>query len=420
MPRVLEADACTAAAAGLPVPPLRGEARTCRPHAGSGGSRGYRVAWCAAGQRLASLLPRGSIRLRTAVARVRRTEDGRFLLDLPRGERLEANAVVLACPAHAAAALARDLDPGLAGELDALEFSSCATVHLAYRREDARRPLRGYGFFVPRTAGLPLLACSYVSEKHPERARPGDVLLRAFVGGARDPRALEGDDAPLIEKTHDALARILDLRGRPVLTHVQRHPRAMPHFRVGDAARLARMASQARSWDPWSRRRPARRRGHPRRGRLRESGGGRGRALPASARTRAPGGGGMTDTPLQPQNAGRRLIPVFPAVIALSALAVAALVLAVLQLGGGEGTILTPTLRRLPLLHASLNGTSGVLLVMAWFFIRRKWIAAHVTCVGAASLATAAFLGSYLYYHAQVGSVPYQGTGWLRRWYSRS
>jgi putative membrane protein len=125
----------------------------------------------------------------------------------------------------------------------------------------------------------------------------------------------------------------------------------------------------------------------------------------------------MTDAPLGAGNAGRRLIPVFPAVIALSALAVAALVLAVLQLGGGEGTALTPTLRRLPLLHASLNGASGVLLIAGWLCIRRKWIVAHVACVGTAALATAAFLVSYLYYHAQVGSVPYQGTGWMRTLY---
>jgi protoporphyrinogen oxidase len=58
------------------------------------------------------------------------------------------------------------------------------------------------------------------------------------VGGARDPQALESDDPSLIARTHEALAGILGLRGRPVLTHVQRHPRAMPHYRVGDAERI--------------------------------------------------------------------------------------------------------------------------------------------------------------------------------------
>jgi putative membrane protein len=124
----------------------------------------------------------------------------------------------------------------------------------------------------------------------------------------------------------------------------------------------------------------------------------------------------MTDTPLGGVP-GRRLVPVFPAVIALSAVAVAALVLAVLQMGSGQGGELTPMLRRLPRLHASLNGTSGLLLIGGWLCIRRRWIAAHVACVGTAALTTAAFLVSYLYYHAQVGSVPFQGTGWVRPLY---
>lgn len=119
----------------------------------------------------------------------------------------------------------------------------------------------------------------------------------------------------------------------------------------------------------------------------------------------------MTDTPL---GTPRRLIPLFPAVIALGAIAVAALVLTILQIGNGETGPTSPALQRLPFFHAALNGTSGVLLVLGFLCIRKRWIAAHVACVGSAALTTAVFLASYLYYHAQVGSVPFQGTGWLR------
>ena len=91
----------------------------------------------------------------------------------------------------------------------------------------------------------------------------------------------------------------------------------------------------------------------------------------------------------------------------------AALVLAVLQIGG-QGGPPSPFVQRLPKLHALLNGFSGALLVAAWLCIRRRWIAAHVAFVGTACLSTAVFLVSYLYYHAQVGSVAFQGTGWVR------
>jgi oxygen-dependent protoporphyrinogen oxidase len=249
MPRLLEAEArhgsVRRALARAAAPD--GEARTGRPHAGSGGFASLQGGLGTLPQRLASLLPRGSIRLESRVKRVawNRTEDG-FVLELPAGERLEADAVVLTCPAHEAAAALCGIDPDLAGELAALEYSSCATVHLVYRRQDVGKPLEGHGFFVPKTSGVPLLACSYVSEKYPERARPGDVVLRAFAGGARNPQALELDDAALIARTHSALGRILDLRAQPIVVHVQRHLRAMPHYRVGDAPRLARIRTRAR------------------------------------------------------------------------------------------------------------------------------------------------------------------------------
>ena len=68
----------------------------------------------------------------------------------------------------------------------------------------------------------------------------------------------------------------------------------------------------------------------------------------------------------------------------------------------------------LPTLNAILNATSAVCIVSGFLFIRRKQVNAHRACMIAALIASALFLVSYLYYHAQVGSVPFQGQGWIR------
>jgi uncharacterized membrane protein YozB (DUF420 family) len=39
---------------------------------------------------------------------------------------------------------------------------------------------------------------------------------------------------------------------------------------------------------------------------------------------------------------------------------------------------------------------------------------AHAVCMGAAFVVSIAFLVSYVVYHAQVGSVPFAGRGWIR------
>lgn len=67
-----------------------------------------------------------------------------------------------------------------------------------------------------------------------------------------------------------------------------------------------------------------------------------------------------------------------------------------------------------PVINASLNGCSAVLLVTARGLIARKKIAAHRAVMLAALATSSLFLISYLYYHAHVGSVHFRGTGWSR------
>ena len=75
------------------------------------------------------------------------------------------------------------------------------------------------------------------------------------------------------------------------------------------------------------------------------------------------------------------------------------------------------TVRDLPTLNALLNSLATVFLVLGWVFIRRGRRTAHRGCMLAALAASVAFLTSYLVYHAQVGSVRFQGTGWIRTLY---
>ena len=71
----------------------------------------------------------------------------------------------------------------------------------------------------------------------------------------------------------------------------------------------------------------------------------------------------------------------------------------------------------LPAVNASINSAVTVLLVIGWFLIRRRRIAAHRAVMIAAFALSALFLVSYLVYHYQVGSVRFQGTGPVRTVY---
>jgi putative membrane protein len=72
------------------------------------------------------------------------------------------------------------------------------------------------------------------------------------------------------------------------------------------------------------------------------------------------------------------------------------------------------TVHDLPTVNATLNGISGVLLFIGWRLIRSGRRDAHRGVMLAAFATSAAFLVSYLVYHAQVGSVPFTRAGWVR------
>jgi oxygen-dependent protoporphyrinogen oxidase len=168
-------------------------------------------------------------------------QSGGLALKLADGTDVTANAVVVAIPAPAAARLLAPLSAEAGGLLESVPFASSATVALGYRREDVAHPLDGYGLLVPRGEGLHCTACTFVSTKLPGRAPAGHVLLRAFVGGVRDPDVLSLDDAALVALVRREMGPVLGLRGTPVVARVYRWPRGTPQMEVGHLDRMARL-----------------------------------------------------------------------------------------------------------------------------------------------------------------------------------
>ena len=193
---------------------------------------------------LVARLPPGSLRLGAQAVAVERSGTGDWTVALAGGSRVHAGAVLLACPAYAAAGAMRGHDPALAGALDALSYAPCATVNLVYDRRQVGVDRRTFGFFVPRSENIPMLACSYVSDKFLGRAPEGSVVLRAFLGGALRPESLDVDDARLGAIAHDALRRPLALSGSPTLAKVTRFPRGMPQYEVGAATWIRDVAAR--------------------------------------------------------------------------------------------------------------------------------------------------------------------------------
>ncbi|HVJ16745.1 MAG TPA: protoporphyrinogen oxidase, partial [Polyangiaceae bacterium] len=164
-------------------------------------------------------------------------EGRRFSIALD-GETLDADAVLLAAPAHVAASIVPSGE--LSRELGAIRYTSTATVFFAFDRESVRHPLQGSGFVVPKGEG-DLLAATWISSKWDDRAPEGSVLLRAFIGGTHGAELLDRSDDEIYAIVTFELERLMGPLGAPLLRRIHRYERANPLPEVGHPARLQRL-----------------------------------------------------------------------------------------------------------------------------------------------------------------------------------
>ncbi|MEU6281847.1 protoporphyrinogen oxidase [Streptomyces sp. NPDC047028] len=159
------------------------------------------------------------------------------------GDRvLDADAVVVAVPARAAADLLRAEAPAAAAELAAVEYASMALITLAYRRADLTLP-EGSGFLVPPVDGRTIKASTFASQKWGWIAAddPGVVVLRTSVGRHGETKVLQRDDADLVEVSRHDLREATGLTAVPLRSRVTRWTDGLPQYPVGHHARVARV-----------------------------------------------------------------------------------------------------------------------------------------------------------------------------------
>jgi oxygen-dependent protoporphyrinogen oxidase len=157
------------------------------------------------------------------------------------GLSLACDAVILAMPPPAAAAIVRAEFQDLSQALEEIPAVSSATISLAFRAPRTRVNLDATGFVIAKGERRRILACTWSSLKFPQRAPEGSLLLRCFVGGQEGEDLLAMQDEALVALAREELAELMGLEGDPCLTAVSRWRKANPILEVGHAQRLSRI-----------------------------------------------------------------------------------------------------------------------------------------------------------------------------------
>ncbi|WP_020575749.1 protoporphyrinogen oxidase [Actinopolymorpha alba] len=185
------------------------------------------------------------VRTDATVRELRRTPTGWQLVVGPTRapELVEADAVVIACPARPASRLLADVAPAVAADLAGIEYASMATIALAYPATAVPDSLPGSGFLVPPVEGRLIKAATFSSQKWgwlAERA-PGTLIARCSVGRHGEEADLQRDDRDLVAGAVADLHAVTGIEGPPLDSHVARWGGALPQYAVGHRARVARI-----------------------------------------------------------------------------------------------------------------------------------------------------------------------------------
>ncbi|HEY2842552.1 MAG TPA: protoporphyrinogen oxidase [Bryobacteraceae bacterium] len=182
-----------------------------------------------------------------SVDAIERRETGGFRVRVASeagGDWMDAEHVIMACPAWVGGDLLCDIDGRLAALLRMIPYTSSAIASLIFDAADFDGQRAGTGFLVPRVERRQIMACTFVGTKFPHRVPAGKIALRCFFGGSND-AVLERSDDQLIALACQELRDILGLTATPIFSGISRWPRSMAQYVVGHGVRLQEIETRA-------------------------------------------------------------------------------------------------------------------------------------------------------------------------------
>jgi oxygen-dependent protoporphyrinogen oxidase len=171
---------------------------------------------------------------------LRRSGDGWNLATA--GPEVEADRICIATPAAEAARLVEEAAPDAAAALRAIPHAPLVVLHLAAPAHATRA---GFGHLVVPQQQRRILGAIWSSSLFPGRAPDGRALFTVFLGGARDPGAIDLSDDELAGLGSRDLSAVR-ISGPFEPIRVTRYSRAIPQYNLSHGNRIASIAEAER------------------------------------------------------------------------------------------------------------------------------------------------------------------------------
>ncbi len=180
----------------------------------------------------------GIVRPGSDVTTVNKGQSSAYKVKCADGSELEADLVIVASPAFAAAGMLSGLDTGISAVLGQIPYASMTVICFGYERNRIVHPLDGFGYLIPKKEGRSTLGTLWDSSMFENRAPQGKVLLRSMMGGACFPEYVKLSDDEVVARVRGDLKATMNIDAEPSFVRIFRHPQAIPQYIVGHGKRL--------------------------------------------------------------------------------------------------------------------------------------------------------------------------------------
>ncbi len=153
----------------------------------------------------------------------------------PEGEiQCKARHVVISSPAAAAAQLLKPVSQSLSELLENIEYAPLSVVHIGLEQSAVSHPLDSAGFLVPRqeknAAKMTINGNLWMSSIFSNRAPEHCILLSSYIGGIRQPSAINFSEQESIARVLKDISPLLGIHADPIMARIDKHQKALPLY----------------------------------------------------------------------------------------------------------------------------------------------------------------------------------------------
>ena len=176
-----------------------------------------------------------NLMLQAEVKEIKKQDIGYSLSILHKDENISisVDTIISTVPAFNAADLLGNFDGALKKHLLDIYYPPVLVQYLAYRKEDVKQPLDGFGFLIPSKERKSFLGTIWSSVIFPNRSFEDTVSFTLFVGGARDPEIFSLDKELLFMKIRGEFETLMKISGEPVFSSYKFWSKAIPQYNIG-------------------------------------------------------------------------------------------------------------------------------------------------------------------------------------------